>query len=200
MTRPMKKRTILRRAGQEGRAVLKLLPLLIFALLFAARFWHADPQAMSGLFQSPPTPAPASPTPPPTKPPTAVPATATAAPTQPPTAAPATATAAPTQPAQPTRPSASTETPPASPTVAATSTPLPSPTVPPTVTPAATGGSERYPEEDTNVIFDFGALFDSVALAVSYGWLCCGICALFVVPLLFVVLWVASARYRKQSQ
>jgi hypothetical protein len=37
-------------------------------------------------------------------------------------------------------------------------------------------------------------LFDSVALGLTYMWLCCGVLVLFGIPVVFVILWVASKR------
>ena len=43
-------------------------------------------------------------------------------------------------------------------------------------------------------------LFDSVALGMTYLWMCCGALALFAVPVAFVVLWVAGKRYRQSEE
>jgi hypothetical protein len=43
-------------------------------------------------------------------------------------------------------------------------------------------------------------LFDSLALAASYLWLCCGVILLLGVPLLFIVLWVASRRRNQPEE
>jgi hypothetical protein len=42
-------------------------------------------------------------------------------------------------------------------------------------------------------------LFDSVALAVSYLWLCCGVFVLLGIPLFFLILWIASKRRQQQQ-
>ena len=60
-------------------------------------------------------------------------------------------------------------------------------------------GADRY-AEDANLAFDWGMLFDSVALGVSYLWLCCGVLFLFAVPVGFVVLWVVSKRREAQEE
>jgi hypothetical protein len=43
-------------------------------------------------------------------------------------------------------------------------------------------------------------LFDSVALLLSYLWLCCGGLLFLAVPLMFVILWVASRRRQEQEE
>lgn len=177
MTRPMKNQKIVRQVRREVKAVLKLLPLIVASLLFATLLWHADLSATSGLFQSPPTGEPGSPTPEIT--PTEVTPEAPTATTEP------TATLAPSD--TPTLPP---------PTATETSTPVPTSFLA-TPTPDS---SQRYPDEDSSFRFDFGALFDSTALAASYAWLCCGLCSLFLFPLLFVVLWIASVRRRNQEE
>jgi hypothetical protein len=42
-------------------------------------------------------------------------------------------------------------------------------------------------------------LFDSVALAVSYLWLCCGVFVLLGIPLFFLILWIAGKRRQQQQ-
>jgi hypothetical protein len=97
----------------------------------------------------------------------------------------------------------------------ATVTPVPSLTVgtgeaSPTPVPSPTGGTgeasptpdenQRYAEEDSNLKFEWGMLFDSVALFLSYIWLCCGGVLFLAIPLFFVVLWVASKRRQQQRE
>jgi hypothetical protein len=184
ITQPMKNQKIIRQIQREVKAVVKLIPLIVVSLLLVAFFWRADLAATSGLFQSPPTSEPASPAPEvsPTditpEAPTAEVPTATTEPT---------ATLPPTETATLPPPTA-TETPvPTSFVATATFTPTPD-------------DNQRYADEDSNVKFEFGALFDSVALAASYIWLCCGLFLLFLFPLLFVALWVASVRRRKREE
>jgi hypothetical protein len=43
-------------------------------------------------------------------------------------------------------------------------------------------------------------LFDSLALLLSYAWLCCGGLLFLAIPLVFVVLWVASKRRQQQEE
>jgi hypothetical protein len=43
-------------------------------------------------------------------------------------------------------------------------------------------------------------LFDSVSLFLSYAWLCCGVLLFLAVPVVFIVLWVASRRRRQQEE
>ncbi len=179
-------------ARREVKALVRLVPWVVISLLLAAVLWRADLSATSGLFQSPPqatsTPMPTTPAP-------------TDTPTIEPTEMPAeepTATEEPS--ATPTEESMATETP--------TPTPVPpTPTeVPPTVTPvpmptesATASGDSRYTQGETNLKFEWGKLFDAVALGVSYLWLCCGIMLLPLLLLFFGVLWIASHRRRQQA-
>jgi hypothetical protein len=171
---------------REVKALARLSPWLLLSLLLAALLWSVDLTTTSGLFQSPPEGSP---------PPGPEGATITPTLTLTPTLEPA-ATAQPT----PTLELSPTVT--ATPVV--TPTAVPEPTVSPPEeeggspeTPEA--GSERYAEEDAALAFEWGMLFDSVALMASYAWLCCGVLVFVSIPILFVVLWVA-ARRRQQSE
>jgi hypothetical protein len=210
----MKKSDLVRWATQEIWAALRLFPLILVALLLVALFWHAGSAADSGLFQSSPVQPTTSPTLQPTSTPTTQPTQApTAQPTQAPTTQP---TQAPTlQPTAPvptqTLPPAGTDQVPPTQTPAATVTPTPS-AQPTTITPvpSPTGGpgaasptpdeNQRYAGEDSNLNFEWGMLFDSLALFLSYTWLCCGALLFLAVPLVFVVLWVASKRRQPQEE
>jgi len=86
----------------------------------------------------------------------------------------------------------------------ATAMPLvPTAELAPSVTPALSepeataeeGG--RYATEDSNLKFEWGMLFDSVALAASRIWLCCGVLLFILVPIFFIALWVTSRRHRQ---
>jgi hypothetical protein len=188
----MEKRKTVKLVRQEMRALLRLSPWVLVSLLLAAVLWRTDIAAISGLFQSVQSPVATATTQPPTPIPTLVPTQmptvlATEAPTVAPTS---------TQVVTPTATLPPTET--ATPVVApASPTPLTSPTAEPDAT---VEGSERYPGEDTSLKFDWGMLFDSVALGVSYIWLCCGILLLVSVPIVFVILWVMSKRQQQQQQ
>jgi heme exporter protein D len=79
---------------------------------------------------------------------------------------------------------------------------MPSVTPAPSSTPSEdseTEDSERYAEEDSNLQFEWGELFDAVALGASYAWLCCGVITVLSIPVLFVILSVASRR-RQQKE
>jgi hypothetical protein len=182
-----------RKAGKllrrEVGVWLKLSPWVLVSLLLAALLWRTDIAAVSGLFQSPQTPtATQPPTVIPTELPTEVPAEL---PTEVPTQVP---TETPTQTplATPTYTSVPTGT-----LVPASATPVLSPTVEFEATPA---GAERYPTEDTSLKFDWGVLFDSLALGISYAWLCCGILLFVSIPVVFVIVWVVSKRRQEQEQ
>jgi hypothetical protein len=81
-----------------------------------------------------------------------------------------------------------------------TATLAPSPTTE-TATPEATPDErQRYADEDANYLFEWGDLFDSVALGASYIWLCCGVVVLVLIPILFLALWIASRRRQQQKE
>ena len=167
----------------------KLIPWVLVSLLLAAVLWRTDLVATSGLFQSPATP-----------PPTAGPTTPTPT-TEPTTPTPATPTpsATPMATASPTATPQPSETP-ATVTPTATDTPVPSPTLDEGQGTPEPDEEGRYPDEDSNVAFEWEMLFDTVALAISRIWLCCGILVLLGIPVGFVVLWVASKRREQQEE
>jgi hypothetical protein len=199
---------------REAKAALRMTPWVFASLLLAALLWYPDLAATGGLFQSPQaTPTPTltlTPTATQEVPPSATPetqpsatltseapestATETAVPSaSPPTQTPGaavTATLVPTNP--PTATPVPTETP-----VVPTQTPVPQ-TATATPAPADQDENERYAQEDSNILFDWTMLFDSVALGLSYVWLCCGVLILLGVPVFFVILWL-SARRREQG-
>jgi hypothetical protein len=177
----MKNLEVVRLVRREARGMRRLIPWVLVSLLLAAVLWRTDLVATSGLFQSPatltPTTEPTAPTPADT-------------PTQTPTP---TATESPTPTPQPT------ETP-ATATPTATDTPVPSPTLDEGQGTQEPDEEGRYPDEDSNVAFEWGMLFDTVALAISRMWLCCGILVLLGIPVGFVILWVASRRREQQEE
>jgi cobalamin biosynthesis Mg chelatase CobN len=183
----MKNLELVRLVRREARGMRKLIPWVVVSLLLAAVLWRTDLAATSGLFQSPatltPTTEPTTPTP---EAATPTPGTPTQSPTQ-------TVTESPSATPQPS------DTP-ASATPTATDTPSPSPT------PDEGQGTQepdeegRYPDEDSNVAFEWGMLFDTVALAISRMWLCCGILVLVGIPVAFGILWVASKRREQQEE
>jgi hypothetical protein len=59
---------------------------------------------------------------------------------------------------------------------------------------------QRYPDGETDLKFEWGMLFDSVSLLLSYIWLFCGVLIFLTVPILFIVLWVASKRRQQQQE
>jgi hypothetical protein len=202
----MRKLEMVRRVRQEMRAALRLGPLALAALLVVALLWQSDTAALSGLFQSSPVdtppPEPAPPTPSPTETSTAAPTdalTPTTEPSQPvPVETPtltvtetvvpeATLTSTPTMTETPTEPSL---------TVTSTASPTGEPASP-EPTPDE---RERYPEEDSNLKFEWSMLFDSVSLFLSYLWLCCGVLVFLAIPLFFIALWVASKRRRQPEE
>lgn len=200
----MKRRELLRVMRQEMRGLFRLSPLVLASLVLVALLWKTDSAAISGLLQSSPVD-----TPPPSLTPTA---TSTIQPTviESPVATSTigTATEAPTEPAAPSE--TPTITAPPTETLVPTDVPLPS-EPPPTDTPvppppSATAepegtvdGSQRYPDGDSNLRFEWGMLFDSLALLFSYIWLFCGILLFIAVPLFFFVLWRTSDSRREAA-
>jgi len=170
MDRPMKKPELGRRMQQEIRGLLKLSPLMLASLVLVAMLWRTDSAANSGLFQSSPVETPAALTPTPAA--TIMPSVTAVTSPQPTSVAPA-ATSVQTEPPP-------TDTPVASAT---------SETAEPEATPDE---SQRYPEGESNLRFEWGMLFDSAALFFSYVWLCCGILLFIAIPFLFFILWRTS--------
>jgi hypothetical protein len=195
----------------EIKALLASCPLVLAAVVVLTLLWGTDLSAVPDTFQSSPVQPPgATATPTPTQQAPVVPtatvatgvATSTDAPTSEPGLPTSTGAPVPTDTVTPATGATAVPTVPASPTAtatlpAATSTLLPPPTVAATQVQAPTE-SLRYPDSDSGLSFDFGMLFDSLALGVSYLWLCCGVLLLFAIPVIFAVLWVASQR-RKQG-
>jgi hypothetical protein len=194
MVRPTRKSRTIQQVRRELGALIRLCPWVLLALLCVAVFWQADLAATSGLFQSPPTAEPA-----PSDTPVALP---TLEPTEPLTVEvtlEATVEVTPTATLEVT------------PTLEATPTeePSPEPTAteaPPTATwtpePEAEEGATRgrYTEGEPALQFDWAMLLDSVALGVSYIWLCCGALVMVGISVAFGVVWAASRRRRNLSE
>jgi len=197
----MKMGKISQQLGREFKAAIRLSPLALVALLLVVMLWRSDSAANSGLFQSSPVQTPVStPTAPPVLPTWTVPGVQETATTMPPTGG--TPTAEATLPVP-------TEPPTAIPIETASAEPTQTPGMDstPTVTASATSEVEatpddraRYPEGESNLQFEWGMLFDSVSLFLSYAWLCCGVLIFLAVPLVFIVLWVAGKRRQQQEE
>jgi hypothetical protein len=207
MKQPVK-RLEMTQLRQEIRALFRLSPLVLAAVLAVAMLWQADSAAISGFFQDSPLS--------PVETPTTFPEVPTLTPTLE-----APATIWPTVPSFPTTPAPipsatvmptltlPTEMVPPTATITATtvatataspptSTPAALPTGEPSVEPT-TEQSDRYPEESTGLKFDWNMLFDSTALFLSRLWLCCGVLVFLAIPVAFVVLWVASKRRQERG-
>jgi hypothetical protein len=180
--------------------VLRFSPWLLLSLLLVLVLWQADTAALAGLFQSPPTDTPT------------VQATATseATPTLLPTA---TSTQVISETATPLPSDTPTILPSDTPTLTPSATPIltatqPLPAGEEALTPPPEGEASeatedeqrRYPIGDTGLNFEWGMLFDAVALGLSYTWLCCGVFIVLGVPLFFIVLWVASSARRQRTE
>jgi hypothetical protein len=183
----MKNLELVRLVRREARGMRKLIPWVVVSLLLAAVLWRTDLAATSGLFQSPATLTPT------TEPTTPTPEAATPTPGTPTQSPTPTVTESPSATPQPS------DTP-ASVTPTATDTPSPSPTPDEGQGTQEPNEEGRYPDEDSNVAFEWGMLFDTVALAISRMWLCCGILVLVGIPVAFGILWVASKRREQQEE
>lgn len=185
-----------RRIRQELGGLLKLSPLVVASLLLVAVLWGADSAVVSGLFQSSPVERPsATPTETPTIMVSAEPSLTPAASPEVTATVPITATVPVTE----TATALPTETP------AVTETPLPTDTSTPpatdTAVPEATPDENlRYADEDSKLKFEWGMLFDALALFFSYAWLICGILLFLAVPVFLYFLWRASQRRREGIQ
>lgn len=197
----MMRRKLWRVMRQEMRGVLRAGPLVLASLVLLALLWRTDSSAVSDLLQSSPIDTPLPSLTPTTQP--SATATNTPEPTviEPPVE---TTTVAPTEPVVPS--DTPTVVPPTE-TLAPTETPLPT-EPPPTDTPAPSATAEpeepldesqRYPEGESDLRFEWGMLFDSMSLLFSYIWLCCGILLFIAVPLFFFVLWRTSASRREAA-
>jgi hypothetical protein len=196
MARPTEKPKTILNPRREIPALVRFLPWVLLSLLFVLMVWHTDIAALSGLFQSSPVrtatvaPPPSTPT-----------STATDALTPPAGTTPViTATLVPTLTVEVTP----TPTPSSTPTLTPTDTPPPpTETAIPETTPLVEEieeGPQRYREGDSDVAVDWGMLFDSVALAVSYLWLGCGVLIFMAIPVVFAVLWVAGKRRQQPPE
>ena len=171
----------------------RLLAWLFMALLVAAVLSPGTAIAARLLFQSPPTetPVPPAPTPiPPTPiPPTPVPATPTLV----------VPTATPLPPALPPTEAIPTATPlpiPATPTLAVPLPPLePSPT--PTLIPELPTPAEPDSSGPNQPVVNWVKFWDTIAVAVAYPWLCCGVSLLLLVPLVLLFMEIKGRRRPK---
>jgi hypothetical protein len=182
----MRKLEMVQLLRRDVKALIKLSPWLLLSLLLAAVLWSTDLSTSSGLFQSPPE------TTPPTGPGTPV-VTPTLTLTPSVTLTP-TAVVTPTAGMTPTAEVTATLAPEVSPTVTEVP-PAPAPTEETGSPGAPDDESRRYNDEDASLSYEWGMLFDSVALMASYAWLCCGGLIFLLIPVVFVALWVA---YRRQ--
>lgn len=183
------------RMRRTGRAAARLAPWLLAAFMVSVVLWGADSAATPGLFQS----GLATPVPPATLAPTltAPPILSTDTPT-------ATVEVTPTLPGVvPTALLTST----VEPVLTVTSTAAPPPTPAPKLQetsavpeaegptePVPTAEGQRYRQDEAGLRFDWAMLFDSLALGLSYGWLCCGIFLALGLPVVFAILWIRSKR------
>lgn len=195
---PMRKPEWMGRLRRQAGAGLRLGPWLLLSLLLVLVMWQGEPTALAGLFQSPPIDTPTG--------------TSEASPSGVPTA-----TWTPAITGTPGITGTPTILPSDTPTVLPSDTPTAAlsetrtvtdtqllPADAEEVTPAPTAEGEtagqvpqRYAEGESNLRFEWGMLFDAVALGLSYVWLCCGALIVLGVPLFFLVLWVASRRRQR---
>jgi len=193
MVRPTRKSRAIRQLRRELGALLKLCPWVLVALLLVAVFWQADLAATAGLFQSPPTPEPPTTAPTDEPPSLSSPEPTEAITVEATVELPPTATLEPTATQEPTAPHTPSPAPTATEPIA-TATWTPEPT--------AEGGETRgrYATGESELEFEWGMLFDSVALGLSYIWLCCGGLVLIGILVAFAAVWIASRRRRDLSE
>lgn len=183
---------------REARAMVQLSPWLLAGLALTCLLWRAQnwsSAATAGLFQSEQMSPAATPTLPAV---TAVPTSGLSV-----TPEPASSSTPATEPVLPT---AALPTEPISSTLESTNTAVPT-EAPPTLLPGATLAASptaasglpeatteppRYPAEEADLRYDWGMLFDSLALGVSYLWLACGVVVLLGVLAIVLTLWVTN--------
>jgi hypothetical protein len=84
------------------------------------------------------------------------------------------------------------------PTATLTATPLPTAVPLPTDTPRQ--ARQHYVRGDSNVVFRWDMLVDSLALGISYAWLIGGLVVAIGLPILLVVLWLRAERRRSAQE
>jgi len=193
MVRRTTKSRAIRQLRRELGALLKLCPWVLAALLLVAVFWQADLAATTGLFQSPPTDEPPAIAPTDEPPPLSSPEPSEGITTDATVEPPPTATLEPTATQEP----APTDTPSPEPTATE-----PGATATWTPEPGAEEGETRgrYATGEPELEFEWGMLFDSLALGLSYIWLCCGVVVLLGILAAFAAVWIASRRRRSLSE
>lgn len=205
----MNNRNPSRSKGGLSRRGLGVCTALVVPILLALAAVSTDLTAASGLFQSPLTATPESsetavapePTTPTSTPEPEAAATESVTPQLTPVASPTLvsppATALPTEPL----PTEALATPSDTPEAVATETP-PTPTEEPTASSDESGAElpPRYADSESDLRFDWGTLFDSLALGLSYAWLCCGVVLMLGLPILFVALWSRGRREQESTE
>jgi hypothetical protein len=187
---------------RNTKALLPLLPLIVLSVFISlVAISGQGGVSASQLFQSPvpPTEEPPLLPPPPTPERILPPTVAPPPPTNTPPPSPIELESPPTEPPQPAA-EEPVEQPPPSPTQApAEQAAQPEPPVniveepvPPNPQEADPGGGE--------LVIDSGLLIDSVLVYVSYAWLCCGVVAFIMIPVLFLALYVWGSQRAKNSE
>ncbi len=184
---------------RKVRAILPLLPLVALAWGLALVVYQGDQGAWaSPLFQSPvqpevpPTrPAPEKVLPPTVQRPTPAPIPSPTPPPPPPTQPPV----QPVQQVEPIVPPPDQPAPVQQPTLPppAEQQAQPQPPAPP---PPPAQDSSAPPE----IVIDSGLLIDSILVYISYAWLCCGVLAFILIPVIFLALYVLGIRRAKNSE
>ena len=108
-------------------------------------------------------------------------------------------------PANTPTPSATATPPPPTPipTAARTATPVSTALPEPTDTAPVEGSTrtrQHYVRGNSNVVFQWGLLVDSLALGISYVWLIGGLLIGIGLPIVLLVLWVRSRRRRPAQE
>lgn len=182
------------------RAILSLLPFMFLAGCVALAVYQGDERAWaSSLFQSPvqpEAPAPTRPAPEKVLPPTVqrptpapVPSPTPPPPTQPP----------PVQPVQQVEPVIPPPEQPA-PVQQPTQPPVEQPAQPQISAPPAPPPPAQDNSAPPEIVIDSGLLIDSILVYISYAWLCCGVLAFILIPVIFLALYVLGIRRSRNSE
>lgn len=187
-----------RHLRQNIRTIATLLPLIVLTLCISLVVYKGDGTVLaSQLFQSPVEPEEGVPPKPPQekpKPEKVLPPTVQRptpvpipSPTSPPPQPQPAEQAAPTVPTVPPAP----DQPPPEQQQAQPQAPVP--TLPAAPPPA------QVELVQSEMVIDSGLLIDSVLVYISYAWLCCGVIAFVMIPIVFLVLYILGVKRSRNA-
>ena len=195
--------SVYRYLRQNIRPIATLLPLVVLTLCISLVAYQGDGTVLaSQLFQSPVEPEEEVPPEPPPQ----------APPEQPPQEKPKPEKVLPPAGQRPTPvPIPSPTSPPPQPQPAEQAAPV-EPPVPdqpppdqqpplqaPTPAPAAPPPPAEVELVQSEMVIDSGLLIDSVLVYISYAWLCCGVIAFVMIPVVFLVLYVLGVKRSRNA-